>query len=72
MVSPVCLKWLLLWAPVPPVTAVTYFQPRFESHPIVLQYAMRVLEKHPVDLTFFFVPQVVQALRTDKLGQLRE
>lgn len=51
---------------------MTYFQPRFESHPIVLQYAMRVLEKHPVDLTFFFVPQVVQALRTDKLGQLKE
>jgi phosphatidylinositol 4-kinase len=30
---------------------------------------MRVLEQHPVDLTFFFVPQVVQALRTDGLGE---
>jgi phosphatidylinositol 4-kinase len=29
---------------------------------------MRVLEQHPVDVTFFFVPQVVQALRTDKSG----
>lgn len=30
---------------------------------------MRVLEQHPVQLTFFFVPQVVQALRTDTLGE---
>jgi len=29
---------------------------------------MRVLEEHPVPVTFFFVPQVVQALRTDGLG----
>jgi phosphatidylinositol 4-kinase len=29
---------------------------------------MRVLEEHPVELTFFFVPQVVQALRVDGLG----
>lgn len=29
---------------------------------------MRVLEQHPVELTFFFVPQVVQALRADGLG----
>jgi phosphatidylinositol 4-kinase len=29
---------------------------------------MRVLEQHPVDLTFFFVPQCVQALRSDGLG----
>ncbi len=27
-----------------------------------------MLEQHPVDLTFFFVPQVVQALRYDDLG----
>jgi phosphatidylinositol 4-kinase len=35
---------------------------------LILQYAMRVLEQHPVDLTFFFVPQCVQALRSDGLG----
>jgi len=35
---------------------------------MVLQYAHRVLAGHPVDLTFFFVPQVVQALRHDPLG----
>ena len=62
------LQWLLLWAPVPPVVAVTYFQPRYKSQPLLLQYAMRVLEQYPVQLTFFFVPQVVQALRSDALG----
>lgn len=30
---------------------------------------MRVLEQYPVQLTFFFVPQVVQALRSDALGE---
>ena len=51
-----------------PITAVTYFEPRYNSDPLILQYAHRVLEQHPVDLTFFFVPQVVQALRNDTLG----
>lgn len=32
---------------------------------------MRVLEQHPVELTFFFVPQVVQALRQDGLGMFQ-
>ncbi len=46
-----------VWAAVPPVTALVYFQPQYGNHPLVLQYAMRVLEQHPVDLTFFFVPK---------------
>ncbi|KAK6909388.1 hypothetical protein I203_103405 [Kwoniella mangroviensis CBS 8507] len=62
------LKWLPVWSAVPPVTAIVYFQPRYGNHPLILQYAMRVLEQHPVELTFFFVPQVVQALRADALG----
>ncbi|CAK5277296.1 unnamed protein product [Mycena citricolor] len=62
------LKYLLLWAPVPPVIANTFFERRFKNDPLILQYAHRVLEQHPVDLTFFFVPQVVQALRHDELG----
>ncbi|KAK0463795.1 uncharacterized protein EV420DRAFT_1520089 [Desarmillaria tabescens] len=62
------LRYLLLWAPVPPVIANTFFERRYNSDPMVLQYAHRVLEQHPVELTFFFVPQVVQALRYDDLG----
>ncbi|KAF9475060.1 hypothetical protein BDN70DRAFT_996680 [Pholiota conissans] len=62
------LKHLLLWTPVPPIIANTFFERRFNSDPLILQYAHRVLAQHPVDLTFFFIPQVVQALRYDDLG----
>ena len=62
------LKYLLYWNPVNPVQAVTYFMPAFDNHPFVLQYAMRAVESHSVDVTFFYVPQIVQALRYDALG----
>jgi phosphatidylinositol 4-kinase len=42
--------------------------PAFGNHPCVIQYAVRALESHPVDVTFFYVPQIVQTLRYDVLG----
>lgn len=62
------LKYLLVWNPVNPVQAVTYFLPSYGNHPFVLQYGMRALESHSVDITFFYVPQIVQSLRYDSLG----
>ena len=50
--------------------AVTYFLPAYGNHPFILQYAMRALESHSVDVTFFYVPQIVQALRYDALGYI--
>jgi phosphatidylinositol 4-kinase A len=50
--------------------AITLFERRYNHEPWILQYAHRVMEQHPVDLTFFFVPQVVQALRYDDLGMV--
>ncbi len=64
------LKYLLFWAPVNPITAVTYFLPEYEYHPHLIQYAMRALESHSVDVTFFYVPQLVQTLRYDALGYM--
>ncbi|CAE6500527.1 unnamed protein product [Rhizoctonia solani] len=61
-------KLLLTWDPVPPVIAIELFEPRFGNDPITLQYAHRVLAQHPVDVTFFYVPQIVQALRNDSFG----
>ena len=66
------LRWLLYWAPVSPIEAIDLFQPDYDNHPLVLQYAMRSLEQHPVELTFFYVPQVVQALRTDAYGYVEQ
>ncbi|KAG6336316.1 hypothetical protein ID866_2765 [Astraeus odoratus] len=61
------LEHILVWVQVPPVIAVTFFEKKYNADPHLLQYAHRVLEQHPVDLTFFFVPQIVQALRFDEL-----
>ncbi|KAG0005415.1 phosphatidylinositol-4- kinase [Entomortierella chlamydospora] len=66
------LKYLLFWQPVPSITAVSYFQPAYNSNPMVLQYAMRSLEHSPVDVVFFYVPQIVQALRYDDLGYVEK
>ncbi|KAL6357881.1 hypothetical protein LRP88_08058 [Fusarium phalaenopsidis] len=65
------LKYLLYWEPVNPVTAVTMFLPAYEDHPFTIQYAMRALESHSVDVTFFYVPQIVQSLRYDALGYVQ-
>ena len=63
-----CGKYLLFWEPVNPLTAVTMFLPAYKEHPFVIQFAMRALESHSVDVTFFYVPQIVQTLRYDNLG----
>ena len=65
------LKYLLYWTPVNPITAVTYFLPAYGNHPFILQYAMRALESHSIDITFFYVPQIVQSLRYDALGYVQ-
>lgn len=62
------LRYLLYWAPVNPMAAVTYFLPAYGNDPSIIQYAVRTLESHSVDVTFFYVPQIVQALRYDALG----
>ncbi|KAF2405314.1 phosphatidylinositol 4-kinase-like protein STT4 [Trichodelitschia bisporula] len=62
------LKYLLYWAPVNPITAVSYFLPAYGNHPFIIQYAVRALDHHSVDVTFFYVPQIVQTLRYDVLG----
>ncbi|ORY78396.1 hypothetical protein BCR35DRAFT_304996 [Leucosporidium creatinivorum] len=62
------LRHLLFWAPVPVISALRFLFGKFGGDPILLQYALRVLEHHPVGVTFFYIPQVVQALRTDALG----
>ncbi|KAL1922497.1 uncharacterized protein VTP21DRAFT_10036 [Calcarisporiella thermophila] len=66
------LKYLLYWAPVPPIIAASYFLPAYNNHPLILQYAMRSLEHFSVNIVFFYVPQLVQALRYDELGYVEQ
>jgi phosphatidylinositol 4-kinase len=61
-------KYLLYWAPLNPITAVTLFMPAYGNHPFIIQYAMRALESHSVEVMFFYVYQIVQTLRYDVLG----
>jgi phosphatidylinositol 4-kinase len=55
-----------------PAVAVTYFLPRYNSSPQLLQFAMRSLEHYDVDIVFFYIPQIVQALRYDELGYVEK
>ena len=64
-------RFLLYWAAVNPITAVTYFLPEYRNDAFVIQYAVRALETHSVDVTFFYVPQIVQTLRYDVLGYVQ-
>jgi phosphatidylinositol 4-kinase A len=66
------LQQLLFWSPVVPPTAITYFLQSFGNNPLILQYAMRSLLHHPIPVTFFYVPQIVQALRYDELGYVEQ
>lgn len=59
---------LLFWQTLSPVDCITLFLPPFGSNPFVLQFSMRSLEQHDVNLTFFYVPQIVQSLRFDAKG----
>lgn len=60
--------YLLYWEPLSPIDCITLFLPPFGSDPYVLQLTMRSLLHHDVNLTFFYVPQIVQSLRFDAKG----
>lgn len=62
---------LLFWELLSPIDSITLFLPPFGSNPYVLQFTMRSLEHHDVNLTFFYVPQIVQSLRFDAKGYVK-
>ena len=66
------LRHLLYWQPVNPVVAIEMLSDSQKLHPWVLQFAFHSLEYFPVNLVFFYIPQLVQALRRDEYGYIEK
>ncbi|CAH8523065.1 unnamed protein product, partial [Dicrocoelium dendriticum] len=66
------LMQVLTWAPVAPIVALSFFSRMYPQHPVTHQYAVRVLNNYPSETMLFYVPQLVQGVRYDKLGYLTE
>ncbi|VDM04336.1 unnamed protein product [Schistocephalus solidus] len=64
------LAHVLSWSPVPPVTAISFFSRMYPQHPLTQQYAVRVLTGYAPETLIFYVPQLVQGVRYDKLGYM--
>ncbi|KAL3229495.1 Phosphatidylinositol 4-kinase STT4 [Nakaseomyces bracarensis] len=62
------LHYALYWAPVSPLKSINLFLPDWNHNEFILQYSIFSLEAHDVNLTFFYVPQIVQCLRYDGSG----
>ncbi|BHF57761.1 Phosphatidylinositol 4-kinase alpha [Sparganum proliferum] len=64
------LAHILSWSPVPPVIAISFFSRMYPQHPLTQQYAVRVLTGYAPETLIFYVPQLVQGIRYDKLGYM--
>ena len=54
------LSWILTWARVSPVKALSLLCPRnLPSHPLTAQFAVRVLNSYPSDAVLFYIQQMV-------------
>ncbi|KAM7540134.1 hypothetical protein Aperf_G00000023823 [Anoplocephala perfoliata] len=66
------LSYILSWTPVAPVAAISFFSRMYPQHPLTHQYAVRVLGTYTPETLLFYVPQLVQGTRYDKLGYMSE
>lgn len=65
------LLHVITWAPVQPIIALSFFSLTYPPHPFTHQYAIRSLCSYPSEVVMTYIPQLVQALRYDKMGYLK-
>lgn len=66
------LIYMLAWAPVNPIQALSYFSRQYPTHPLSAQYAVKTLSSYPAEAVLPYIPQLVQALRHDSMGYVAE
>ncbi|VDN02816.1 unnamed protein product [Thelazia callipaeda] len=67
------LSHVLTWSECDPVMALSLLGARqYPTHPITVQYAVRVLRSYPPDVLMLYIPQLVQAVRHDRMGYVAE
>lgn len=62
------MHYVIYWCPVSPLKSINFFLPPWNDNTFILQYTVFSLESHDVNVTFFYVPQIVQCLRYDHTG----
>lgn len=62
------LNYMLIWAKVSPVQALSFFSRKYPYHPIPVQFAVRSLNQYKPDVIMRFIPQLVQAVRFDSVS----
>ncbi|XP_055594149.1 phosphatidylinositol 4-kinase alpha isoform X1 [Uranotaenia lowii] len=66
------LVYMLTWARVNPIQALSYFSRQYPTHPLSAQYAVKTLNSYPAEAVLPYIPQLVQALRHDTMGYVVE
>jgi phosphatidylinositol 4-kinase len=66
--SPDLYCHLVLAKPIDPTESINLFRPPHIFDPYIIQYNMRALEIQDINLTFFYIPQIVQCLLNDSMG----
>ncbi|KAK5780499.1 hypothetical protein RI543_002259 [Arxiozyma heterogenica] len=64
--------YIIYWSPTSPLKSVGLFFSEYSSNSYILQYSVYSLESHDVNVTFFYVPQIVQMLRYDRTGYVEK
>ncbi|KRX39029.1 Phosphatidylinositol 4-kinase alpha [Trichinella murrelli] len=66
------LDHMLMWAPVSPACALSFFSRQYPSHPTTAQYAIRVLKQYHPSVLLSYIPQIIQAVRYDPFNCVAE